>query len=350
MTMTFRGLSIKLGALAFCTVLGATSASAEELIFSLITKTNENPVFVLMREAAEAKAKELGVKLISFAGKYDGDNASQVDAIENSISAGAKVIVIVPNDTTAIVPQIKAAREAGVIVMVADSPLVPVNAADGTWATNNFAAGELIGQWAKATLGDKAKDARIAMLNADTMMVTNDVARDNGFLTGFGIEVPNRKVWGSEKDARIVGHDVTKGSPSGGQTAMENMLQKDPSINVVFTMNEQSASGAAQALKAAGRDKDVYLVSVDGTCAGIEMVRNGTIGATSMQFWLDMATDAMQAAMDKIKTGAVPPVTPGLDYIDSGTKLVTDHPAPGVPSITSDEALKLRGNMCKKAS
>jgi len=119
---------------------------------------------------------------------------------------------------------------------------------------------------------------------------------------------------------------------------------------VVFTMNEKSASGAAQALQASGRSKDVFLVSVDGTCAGIEMVRNGTIAATSMQFWLDMATDAMQAAMDKIKTGAVPPVTPGLEYIDSGTKLVTDHPAPGVPSITSEEALKLRGDMCKKAS
>jgi fructose transport system substrate-binding protein len=347
MKKKFRSLCVTASALTAYVFLGSASASSEELTFSLITKTNENPVFVLMREAAEAKAKELGVKLISFAGKYDGDNASQVDAIENSISAGAKVIVIVPNDTTAIVPQVQAARAAGVIVMVADSPLVPVNAADGTWATNNFAAGQLIGKWAAATLGDKAKDARIAMLNADTMMVTNDVARDNGFLTGFGIEVPNRKVWGSETDKRVIGHDVTKGSPSGGQTAVENMLQKDPTINVVFTMNEQSASGAAQGLKAAGRDKDVLLVSVDGTCAGIEMVRNGTIGATSMQFWLNMATDAMQAAMDKIKTGAVPPVTPGLEYIDSGTKLVTDHPAPGVPSITSDEALKLRGDMCK---
>jgi fructose transport system substrate-binding protein len=338
-----------IGALTACTAFGAGPAMADEVTISLITKTNENPVFVLEREFAEAKAKELGFKLISFAGKYDGDNASQVTAIEDSIAAGANAILIIPNDTKAIVPQIKAARDAGILVMVVDSPLVPHDAADGTFATDSFEAGKVIGEWAKATLGAKAADARIAMLDADTLMVTNDVARDTGFLTGFGIEVPNKNVWGSETDPRVVGHDVTKGSASGGQTAMENMLQRDPSINLVYTMNEQAGSGAAQALKAAGRDKDVILVSVDGTCAGIEMVRNGTIAATAMQFWMDMVGDAIDAALKQLKTGEKAPVSPGLDYFNTGVKLLTNAPAAGVESVDADEALKLRGAMCAKS-
>lgn len=331
-----------------CTLAGLLPVSADEIPMSLITKTNENPVFVIEKDYALKLAKEKGIKLLTFAGKYDGDNTSQVTAIEDSLAAGVKAILIVPNDTTAIVPQIEAARKAGVVVEVIDSPLHPTNAANGTFATDNYDAGLAIGKWAKAYLGDKAATAKIAMLDADTMMVTNDVLRDTGFLGGFGIEVPNKKVWGSEKDPRVVGHDVTKGSVSGGQQAMENLLQKNPDITLVYTMNEQAAAGAAQALKAAGRDKDVILVSVDGTCQGIEMVKDGVIKATAMQFWLDMVKDAMDAAYDKLRSGKEAAVTPGLDYFNTGVKLLTDHPATGVPSIDDAEALKLRGAMCSK--
>jgi fructose transport system substrate-binding protein len=328
---------------------GAMPASADPITISLIVKTYENPVFVLEKDYAVGLAKEKGVNLLTFAGKYDGDNSSQVTAIEDSISGGAKAILIVPNDTTAIVPQIEAARKAGIVVEVIDSPLHPTNAADGTFATDNYAAGLAIGKWAKAYLGPKAATAKIAMLDADTLMVTNDVARDTGFLEGFGIDVPNKKIWGSEKDPRITGHDVTKGSVSGGQQAMENLLQKDPSINLVYTMNEFAAAGAAQAVKAAGREKDVTIVSVDGTCQGIDMIKNGVIQATAMQFWLDMVKDSMEAAIDKIKSNKDAAVSPGLDYFDTGVKLLTDTPAAGVPSVDWQEALKLRGSMCSKS-
>ena len=346
----FRGMFVG-GILAGTALMAAPAVAATSngpYTFSLITKTNENPVFVLEKEEAIAKAKTLGVKLLTFTGKYDGDNASQVTAIENSISAGANAIIIVPNDTKAIVPQIEAARKAGIVVIVYDSPLVPVDAADATFATNNYAAGQLIGRWTKATLGANADKAKIAMLDADTLMVTNDVLRDTGFLDGMGIDVPNKKVWGSEKDKRIVGHQLTKGSASLGQSAMENLLQRDPSINVVYTMNEQAAAGAAQALKTAGRDKDVLSVSIDGTCAGIQMVKDGTLSATSMQFWLKMVDNSMDAALKMLQTGEKPQPSPGLDYVNSGVTLLTDGPVAGVPSINSAEALKLRGPMCSK--
>lgn len=335
--------------LAAWVFLGAGPAWADGETISLITKTNTNPVFVFMREAVVARAKELNVKLITFAGKYDGDNASQVDALENSIAAGAKAILIVPNDTKAIVPQVLAARKAGVLVMVMNSPLVPADAADGTFATDNVKAGMVDGEWVKATLGPKAATARIAMLDADTLMVSNNVNRDVGFMEGFGIDVPNKSVWGSEHDPRIVGHDVTQGSPSGGQRAMENLLQAHPDINVVYAMNEQAIAGAYQALKAAGRDKDTLIVTVDGTCQGIQMIADGAIGATAMQFWLTMATDALDAAVKELRTGEKPQNSPGLDFFDTGVKLLTNHPVAGVPSINSDEALKLRGPACAKS-
>ena len=345
--------SIIAGALFTAAILTGTSVLAANAkgpyTFALITKTNENPVFVLEKDEGIAKAKQLGVKLLTFTGKYDGDNASQVTAIENSISAGVNAIIIVPNDTKAIVSQIQEARKAGIIVIDYDSPLVPIDAADATFATNNFAAGELIGKWAKAALGADGGKARMALLDADNLKVSSDVARDTGFLTGFGIDVPNKKTWGSETDPRIVGHEITKGSASLGQSAMENLLQRDPSISLVYAMNEQAAAGAAQALKTAGRN-DVKLVAVDGTCAGIQMVKDGALSATAMQFWLKMVDDSMDAAYKMLQTGEKPQNSPGLNYVDTGATLLTDHPVAGVSSIDAAEALKLRGTMCTKNS
>ena len=128
-------------------LMAGMSASAADIV-GLITKTEGNPFFVKMREGAEAKADELGLELRRFAGKFDGDNEGQVAAIESLISAGAKGFAIVPSDSSAIVPTIQQARDAGLLVIVLDTPLDPIDAADATFATDNRKAGQLIGEWA----------------------------------------------------------------------------------------------------------------------------------------------------------------------------------------------------------
>lgn len=321
--------------------MASMPAYAQDVV-GLITKTEGNPFFVKMREGAQAKAAELGLSLQTFAGKYDGDNESQVAAIENLVSAGAKGFAIVPSDLSGIVPTIQMARDAGLLVIVLDTPLDPIDAADATFATDNFKAGELIGQWAKGTLGDKAADARIAFLDLAANQPTVDYLRDQGFMQGFGIDIKDPKRYGDEDDPRIVGHDVTGGAEEGGRTAMENLLQKDPDVNVVYTINEPAAAGAYEALKAAGKaDGSVLLVSIDGGCPGVQNVKAGVIGATSQQYPLKMAAMAMEAIAEFAKTGKKPEATPGLEFTDTGATLITDKPVEGVPSITSDEGLKI---------
>ena len=319
-------------------LMGGSAYAAD--IVGLITKTNNNPFFVKMKEGAEAKAKELGVTLQSFAGKFDGDNDSQVAAVESLIAAGAKGFMIVPSDSSAIVPTIKKARAAGLLVITLDTPLDPIDAADATFATDNFKAGELIGSWAAKTLGDKAKDAKIAFLDLSPNQPTVDYLRDQGFMKGFGIDIKDPKKIGDEDDARIVGHDVTAGAEEGGRTAMENLLQKDPNVSVVYTINEPAAAGAHEALKAAGKDKDVLVVSVDGGCPGVKNVQAGVIGATSQQYPLLMASMGLEAIINFAKTGKKPEKTPGLDFFDTGATLVTGKPVDGVPSIGIEEGLK----------
>jgi fructose transport system substrate-binding protein len=314
-------------------LMGAPAHAGE--IVGLITKTNTNPFFVKMKQGFEAKAKELGLTPQSYAGKADGDNDGQVAAIEQLIAAGAKGILLVPSDSSAIVPTVEKARKAGILVITLDTPLDPVTAADANFATDNFKAGELIGQWAKATLGDKAKTAKIATLDLAANEPTVDYLRHNGFLTGFGIPVKDPKKYAMSDNPQIVGSDVTAGSTDGGRKAMEKILQKADQIDVVYAINEPAADGGYAALKAAGKDKGVLVVAVDGGCPGVKMIKDGVIGATSQQYPLLMAADGVEAVAEYIKTGKKP------SSMDTGEKLITDHPVPGVSSITTDEGMKL---------
>ncbi|PSL19351.1 sugar ABC transporter substrate-binding protein [Shimia abyssi] len=320
---------------------GANSAMAAGETVCLITKTDTNPFFVKMKEGATAKAEELGMTLKAFAGKIDGDHETQVQAIETCILDGAKGILLTASDTSSIVPAVQQARDAGLLVIALDTPLSPIDSADATFATDNYKAGLLIGQWAKAKMGDAAADARIATLDLNVSQPTVDVLRNQGFLEGFGVDLADPNVIGDETDARLVGSDVTDGNEEGGRRAMENLLAKDSTINVVHTINEPAAAGAYEALKSIGRENDVLIVSVDGGCPGVQNVEAGVIGATSQQYPLLMASLGVEAVKAWAESGEKPANTPGKDFFDTGVALITDQPADGVDSISVAEGLKL---------
>jgi fructose transport system substrate-binding protein len=332
-------LGATLGALALSLTALPSPAKAADIGACLVTKTDINPFFVKMKEGASAKAEELGIDLSTFAGKVDGDHETQVQAIESCIASGAKGILITASDTKAIVPVVKKARDAGLLVIALDTPLEPIDAADATFATDNFKAGELIGKWAAAKLGDKAADAKIALLDLTPSAPSVDVLRDQGFMKGFGIDIKDPNKIGDEDDDRVVGHDVTNGNEEGGREAMENLMQRDSEINVVYTINEPAAAGAYEALKAFGMQDGVLIVSVDGGCPGVENVKDGVIGATSQQYPLLMAAKGIEAIKAWADSGEKPQNTDGLNFYDTGVNLVTDQPVDGVPSIDVAEGM-----------
>ena len=308
------------GAAALTTALAQSTAQP---IIGLITKTETNPFFVKMKEGAEKEATRLGAKLLTGAGKADGDNAGQVTAIENMVAAGAKTILITPSDSKAIIPAIAKARAAGVMVIALDSPTEPVSGVDALFATNNYKAGQLIGQYAKRTMaGKKAVIATLDLFPGQPV----GIARHNGFLQGFGVAgITSRTT--AQVNTTVACAQDSFGDQAKGQTAMENCLQKNPDINLVYTINEPAAAGAYQALKAIGKEKDVLIVSVDGGCAGVRNVVSGVIGATSQQYPLKMASMGVAAGVNYVKTGKKV-----SGYTDTGVTLITDKPASGVTS------------------
>ena len=333
-----------LGALAL-TAVSATAALADGHSKSacLITKTETNPFFVKMKEGAQQAAKEQGVKLSTFSGKFDTDFESQIAAIETCVANNAGGILITPSIPDSLVSAVTAAREAGLLVIALDTPFAPIDVADMTFATDNFEAGRLAGAWARATMGDEAAaKAKIAGLNINPAQPTVGVLRNQGFMAGFGIELGDPDRWGDETDSRIVGNEVTEGNPEGGRKGMENLLAIDPDINVVYAINEPAASGAWEAMKAMGTNPDdVIITGVDGGCPGVKDVEAGIIDATSQQYPLLMAKLGVEAIKKFAETGEKPKPTEGKNFFDTGVALITDKPVDGVPSISVAEGLKL---------
>ena len=337
--MKFKAAAL-MGAAALALVAGSGSVSAADLA-CLITKNNTNPFFVKMKEGAEAAATAAGLDFQAYAGVTDGDAAPQITAIENCVAAGAKGILITPSNDS-VGPFLKDARAAGILVISLDTPLGDAEAQDITFATDNFEAGLLIGKWAAAKLGPEGvANAKIGMLDINKDNISVDVLRDTGFLVGFGIEVPDMAVLGSETDPRVIGHETSLANNEGGVTSVENLLAKNPDMNVVYTINEPAAEGAYQALKAAGKEAGVLIVSVDGGCPGIASVKSGVIGATSQQYPMLMASKGIEAIVAFSKDGTKPTVSEGLTFFNTGVNLVTDQPVEGVPSIDSTKGTEL---------
>jgi fructose transport system substrate-binding protein len=316
------GLAVALLAVVVTTTALVAAASATtgsksaKIKVGLITKDATNPFFVKMRAGATQAAKKLGASLSYAAGKSSSDNASQIAAIENMTTAGVKGILITVADGKAENAAIAKARKRGVIVIALDTPTVPPSATNALYATNNFNAGVLIGKYARAAT--KGKKVTIAMID-EHVGSSVGALRHNGFLKGFGIKNNNPQI-------ACVGNGEGQVAPS--QTAMENCLQKNPNINVVYTINEPSAAGAWTALKSAGKSKaNTTIVSVDGGCAGVRNVKADVIDATSQQYPLLMASRGVAAVVKYAKTGKKP-----RGYTDTGVNLIAKKPLAGVKS------------------
>lgn len=324
---------------------------SEQIGVSLIVKTNSNPFFIAMQEGAQAAAEASGVSLTLAAGKEDGDEDTQIQAIEAAISKGDAGILITPNGP-AVLDAVEKARDAGLFVIALDTVPDPADAVDITFATDNYLAGQYIGQWTSETLA--GGDAVIGLIDLfDDKAVTVDYNRNQGFLDGMGIDLGDERVNGDEESSgtytggqggsyTIVGNEASQGAEDGGRTAMENLLAKNPDINVVYTINEPAAYGAYQALEAAGKSADdVLIVSVDGGCAGVGQVADGIIDATSQQYPVKMAELGVEAIVELVESGTAPETSEGLDFFSTGVVLVTDQPAEGVESIDTAEAAEI---------
>ncbi len=307
---------------------GEAGGGDETVNVTLILKDLVNPFFVALEKGAQDQAEKDNVAITVEAGSKDGDEQGQIQAIENAITRGDDGILILPSGP-GVYDAIEKARDAGLIVIGLDTPTDPADVVDMTFATDNFAAGQQIGEWAAENLN--GEHAVIALLDQfNDRIIQTDLNRDQGFLTGMGIDTADKGKNGDEAKTgdysggtyEIACQEPTTGAQDGGRTAMENCLSANADINLVYTINEPAAEGAAAAIDAAGLSDQITIVSIDGACAGVELVASGKLGATSMQFPVVMAEKGVETIAAVVRGGSLPEPSSGLDFVNTGTELV----------------------------
>lgn len=307
--------------LAGCTVErywgGSNVVEDGKAKIGLVTKTDTNPFFIGLREAARKQARKHGAEFSALAGRFDGDNDGQVTAIENLVQQGATTILITPNSSTGVLDAIKQAREDGIQVIALDTETEPPDAVDATYATDNVEAGRKQGKYVKAALG--GREPRLLMIDG-TAGSSVDTQRHKGFLDGIGLR---------DRDPRILGRESANGDQNMAQEAAENLLQRAQGVNAVYTMNEPTARGVHAALQPRGLNP--VMGSIDGGCQGVGDVEKGRVEATVMQFPAKMARLGVDAAVRHAKTGKKV-----SGFHDTGSVLITDKPVRGLDSKDTD--------------
>ncbi|MBK4723669.1 MULTISPECIES: substrate-binding domain-containing protein [Erwiniaceae] len=314
-------------------VSSAAYASNDNITIGLITKTDTNPFFLKMKEGAMLGATVHGVKLLTAAGKEDGDYPAQIQAIQEMVAAGATTLLITPSDAKAIVPALDEVRAKGVQVIALDSPTDPMTAVDALFGTDNYKAGQLIGEYAKAAMPLKfaGQPLKIAMLDLSPGHLVG-ARRHNGFMSGLGLAAAGADSSELSVTAETVCAGFSQGAEKEGYEVMASCLKSHPDINLVYTINEPAAAGAYKALQEAG--KQAMIVSVDGGCAGVNNVRSGKIAATAQQYPLTMAAMGVDAAVAYARHGKKV-----SGYVDTGVTLIADKPMPGLASKDTQAGL-----------
>ncbi|MCZ4280646.1 ribose ABC transporter substrate-binding protein RbsB [Kiloniella laminariae] len=240
-----------------------TMAKAEDTL-ALVISTLNNPFFVTLKEGAEAKASELGYKLVVL--DSQNDPAKELANVEDVLNKDVKVLMINPTDSDAVKSAIKAANRKNIPVVTLDRGASGGEVVSHV-ASDNILGGTMAGELIAQTLGGKGKLVELQGVPGTS------AARDRG--EGFNKAVQ------AAAGLEIIAVQPADFDRTKGLNVMENILQSQSEITAVFAHNDEMALGAIKAIQAAKRD--ILVVGFDGTDDGVVAVQDGSMLATVAQ-------------------------------------------------------------------
>lgn len=255
----------KLATLISAALLSTTvsvSAQAQDTM-AIVLSTLNNPFFVTMKDGAEAKAEELGYKLIVL--DSQNDPSKELSNIEDLTIRGVKAILINPTDSDAVSNAIRIANRSDIPVLTLDRGASRGDVVSHI-ASDNVIGGEMAGHYIMEKVGEKAKVIQLEGIAGTS------AARERG--EGFMNAV-------NGSDLELLASQPADFDRTKGLNVMENLLAANPDVQAVFAQNDEMALGALRAVQASG--KDVMIVGFDGTEDGIAAVNRGLLGATVAQ-------------------------------------------------------------------
>jgi ribose transport system substrate-binding protein len=283
MKLTRSGLSrLALGA-ALAVGLASPSFAADIKNVGITVGSLGNPYFSATDKGIQAKAKEITPNAHLTAVSSDYDLNKQFTQIDNFIAAGDSIIMLNAVDPVAILPAVKKAQAAGIVIAGFD---VAAQGADITVMTDNVKAGEISCQYIVDHL--PGKKGNVIIVNGPQVSSIRD--RVTGCHKALAA-APDIKVLSDNQNAQA--------SRDGGFAVGQSMLTRYPQIDAVFAINDPTAIGFGLAAKQQNR-KDFFITSVDGApdIVGEIADKDGMIKASAAQDPYGMAARAYAIAVD----------------------------------------------------
>lgn len=253
-------------------------AAAEPVKIGVSIADQSNVFYVDILAGMESAMKE-GDQLIVMDAAFDA--AKQITDIEDMIQQGVDVMLVDPVDSKAIQPALEACQAAGIPVIAYNSPVDDSTMVVSTVASDNYMAGELIGEALAQEMGG---EGTVAMLTYNVAQVCLD--RANGFISAIsnydGIEI-------------VESQEIQPGVDTA-LPVMENILQAYPDLTGVFALNDPSAIGAAAAIESAGLLDQIAIVGVDGSDDGKVAICEGRMLASAAQHPVDIGSISVETA------------------------------------------------------
>jgi ribose transport system substrate-binding protein len=253
-----------------------TESLSEKKKVAVIISTLNNPWFVVLGQTAADKAESLGYEAKIF--DSQNNTAIEADHFENALAAGFDAILFNPTDADGSVVNVLKAKAEGVPVFCMDREVNSTEAATSQILSDNYSGCVAIGKYFVEQLNKKGTYVEILGLVGDN----NTWNRSKGF----------HSVVDFYPELKMAAQQTADFDRNKALEVMESLLQANPDIDAVFCGNDAMASGAFQALVAAGKSDQVKVFGFDGAEDVVNAIKDKKIVATGMQFPKVMAQTA----------------------------------------------------------
>ena len=297
--------------LACVAVASATTAGAKggAIPIAVLLNSSTNTYYQANLRGAQAAAKKFGGKVVKvFDANFDAN--TQATQVQDAVTANQyKVFLIAPTASNVIVPEVKQAIKSGIKVACMLSPCGPNPNGLGRQIPGLVT---FVGYSFTENANDIAKAVVMACgkLNPCNVVyepgnntLPAEVIRTNAF-NAYLKKYPHIKVLAEQQGGYLA---------APGRTAMQNMLQAHPDINVAASSGDQMTLGMAQAVAAAGKAGKIKLIGNGASVPGVAAVRAGKWFATVANV---PYTEGYLAAEWALKAAKGTPLSKIPGYID----------------------------------
>lgn len=276
---------------AFCV------AEEKQIRIGLVYNDPATEVVSTMANHAKKTAEELGCEATLVYHQYEVD--TMIAQIEQFTTAGYDAIIILPMNSGDGVEAMQAAMDQGIKILTFDT--IPdcdyVASFTASNAELGYKIGEAAAEWAKENLLPNDIKPVIGVIDyRESEFLT---ARSDGILTALAELLPEGEV--------VMSLSATQ--EATGLDAGERFLTAYPEMNIVCTINDDSASGVLQAFEAEGLGNDEHrgIFSCDGTLTGLTQVRDENIKRADINLSLPTVSEWMvKTAVAAVKGEELP--------------------------------------------